>query len=136
MQYHSASRISANHMLNMPSLKAILSDISQLIKLRLTFFVTLSCSLTHLIGSRLLIARKEIQGIDWNIWLILTAGGFLITSAASCLNEVIEIKSDKLMNRTKNRPIPAARMTTGQGLVIGLVIWQPCDKPPFCKSKI
>jgi protoheme IX farnesyltransferase len=122
MQYHSASRINANRMLNMSSLKAILSDIAQLIKLRLTFSVTLSCSLTYLIGSKLLIARKEIPGIDWNTWLILTVGGFLITSAASCLNEVIEVKSDKLMNRTKNRPIPAGRMTTGQGLVIGLVM--------------
>ncbi|MGF7042295.1 protoheme IX farnesyltransferase [Mucilaginibacter lappiensis] len=103
-------------------LKAIASDIAQLIKLRLTFSVTLSCSLTYLIGSKLLIARKEIPGIDWNSWLLLTIGGFLITSAASCLNEVIEVKTDKLMNRTKNRPLPAGRMTTGQGLVIGLIM--------------
>lgn len=78
MQYHSTSRTNANRIFNRSLLKVISSDIAQLIKLRLTFSVTLSCSLTYLIGSKLLIARKEIPGIDWNNWFILTAGGFLL----------------------------------------------------------
>jgi len=53
-------------------------------------------------------------------WLKLIGGGFLVTAAANCFNEIIEKDLDKLMKRTKDRPMPAGRMTNGQGLVIGL----------------
>lgn len=56
----------------------------------------------------------------WINWLKLVVGGFLVTSAANCFNEVIEKDLDKLMKRTMDRPMPAGRMTTGQGLVLGL----------------
>ena len=41
---------------------------------------------------------------------------------ANCFNEIIEKDLDKLMDRTKDRPMPAGRMTTGQGLVLGLIM--------------
>ena len=91
-----------------------LSDFSKLIKLRLTFLVVFSASISFLIGSK-------VNGeIVWKNWLMLIAGGFLVTSAANCFNEIIEKDFDRLMKRTKDRPIPAGRMTTGQALVIGL----------------
>lgn len=68
------------------------------------------------------IARGEVPGIDWGNWLILVAGGFLVTAAANCFNEIIEKDLDKLMTRTMDRPMPAGRMTTGQGLVLGLIM--------------
>jgi len=68
------------------------------------------------------VSRGEIPGIDWGNWLILIAGGFLVTAAANCFNEIIEVDLDKLMTRTKDRPMPAGRMTTGQGLVLGLIM--------------
>jgi len=80
-----------------------------------------SASVTFLIGSQVEIAGV-VPGIDWTKWLILIAGGFLVTSAANCFNEVIEVDLDKLMTRTKDRPMPAGHMTTGQGLVSGLVM--------------
>lgn len=63
-----------------------------------------------------------IHSINWGNWLILIAGGFLVTAAANCFNEIIEKDLDKLMTRTKDRPMPAGRMTTGQGLVLGLLM--------------
>ena len=90
------------------------SDFSKLIKLRLTFLVVFSASISFLIGSK-------VNGhIDWKNWVILIVGGFLVTGAANCFNEIIEKDLDKLMKRTADRPIPAGRMTTGQGLVMGL----------------
>lgn len=68
------------------------------------------------------IHRGQIQTIDWGNWLILIAGGFLVTAAANCFNEIIEKDLDKLMTRTKDRPMPSGRMTTGQGLVLGLLM--------------
>jgi protoheme IX farnesyltransferase len=90
------------------------SDFSKLIKLRLTFLVVFSASISFLIGSK-------VNGhIDWTNWVKLIVGGFLVTAAANCFNEIIEKDLDRLMKRTADRPIPAGRMTTGQALVLGL----------------
>jgi heme o synthase len=90
------------------------SDFSKLIKTRLTFMVVMSASIAYIIGA------KMSGGINWYHWGKLIVGGFLVTSAANCFNEIIEKDLDKLMKRTMDRPMPAGRMTTGQGLVLGL----------------
>jgi len=79
-----------------------------------------SASISFLIGQKMQVGRGHIPSIDWGNWLILIAGGFLVTAAANCFNEIIEVDLDKLMTRTKDRPMPAGRMTTGQGLVLGV----------------
>ncbi|MBS1531791.1 MAG: protoheme IX farnesyltransferase [Bacteroidetes bacterium] len=95
-------------------------DFSKLIKFRLTFLVVFSASISFLIGCK---ANKEIGGvINWKNWVILVIGGFLVTGAANCFNEIIEKDYDKLMKRTKDRPIPAGHMTTGQALILGLLM--------------
>ena len=91
-----------------------ISDFKKLVKLRLTFLVVFSASVSFLIGSR------EQDYYNWINWLILTVGGFLVTGAANGFNEIIEKDFDKLMTRTKDRPIPAGRMTTGQALVLSI----------------
>jgi protoheme IX farnesyltransferase len=94
------------------------SDFSKLIKFRLTFLVVFSASISFLIGS---MANAKTGGvINWLDWGKLIIGGFLVTAAANCFNEIIEKDLDKLMKRTMDRPIPAGKMTTGQGLVLGL----------------
>ncbi|TCC93314.1 protoheme IX farnesyltransferase [Pedobacter frigiditerrae] len=103
-------------------MKQFFSDFSKLIKFRLTFLVVFSASVTFLIGSKIQIDRGIAAGINWDNWLILIVGGFLVTGAANCFNEIIEVDLDKLMTRTKDRPMPAGRMTTGQGLVLGLIM--------------
>jgi len=99
------------------------SDFSKLIKFRLTFLVVFSASISFII------AVKANGGNTWGSlysstmwlnWVKLVIGGFLVTAAANSFNEVIEVDLDKLMKRTKDRPMPAGRMTTGQGLVLGL----------------
>ncbi len=94
------------------------SDFSKLIKFRLTFLVVFSASVTFLIGSK---ANAGAHGvINWKHWGMLIIGGFLVTAAANCFNEIIEKDFDKLMKRTRDRPIPAGHMTTGQALILGL----------------
>jgi protoheme IX farnesyltransferase len=93
-------------------------DFSKLIKFRLTFLVVFSASITFLIGSK---ANTTTHGvINWMHWGMLIVGGFLVTAAANCFNEIIEKDLDKLMKRTKDRPIPAGHMNTGQALILGL----------------
>jgi len=103
-------------------LKQYLGDFSKLIKFRLTFLVVFSASITFLMGSKMQVSRGDLPGIDWGNWFILIVGGFFVTAAANCFNEIIEKDLDKLMTRTKDRPMPAGRMTTGQGLVLGLMM--------------
>ncbi len=75
-----------------------------------------SASICFLMGSR------QQGDINWINWVILTLGGFLVTGAANGFNEIIEKDLDKLMKRTMDRPIPSGRMTTGQALVLSLVM--------------
>lgn len=93
-----------------------ISDFNKLIKLRLTLTVVFSASICFLMGSR------QQGDINWVNWIILTIGGFFVTGAANGFNEIIEKDLDKLMKRTMNRPIPAGKMSTGQALVLSLVM--------------
>jgi protoheme IX farnesyltransferase len=99
------------------------SDFSKLIKLRLTFLVTFSASISFIIAVKANGGNtwgSLYSTVMWLNWAKLVIGGFLVTSAANCFNEIIEVDLDKLMKRTMDRPMPAGRMTTGQGLVLGL----------------
>jgi len=49
-------------------------------------------------------------------YFMLGLGGFLVSGGASALNEVFEKDYDAMMERTKDRPIPAGRMTSAEGL--------------------
>lgn len=93
-----------------------ISDFNKLIKLRLTLTVVFSASVCFLMGSR------QQGDINWINWIILTIGGFLVTGAANGFNEIIEKDLDKLMKRTMDRPIPSGHMTTGQALVLSLIM--------------
>lgn len=53
---------------------------------------------------------------------MLVIGGFMVTGAANGFNEIIEKDLDRLMKRTVTRPLPSGAMTTGQALVISLIL--------------
>lgn len=97
-------------------MKEFLSDFKKLIKLRLTFLVVFSASICFLI------AQKNTESINWKHWLMLIVGGFLVTGAANGFNEIIEKDLDKLMSRTADRPLPSGSMTTGQALVLSIIM--------------
>lgn len=97
-------------------MKTFLKDFKNLVKLRLTFLVVFSASISFLI------AEESHININWVNWIKLVVGGFLVTSAANGFNEIIEKDLDKLMQRTADRPLPSGRMTTGQALVLSLIM--------------
>src|SRR5476649_1835199 len=99
-----------------------MSDFSKLIKTRLTFLVVFSASISYLIGLKEDHALNWGEPEIWKHWFTLIIGGFLVTSAANCFNEIIEKDLDKLMKRTRDRPMPAGHMTTGQALILGLIM--------------
>jgi len=101
---------------------SFVKDLIKLVKLRLTFLVVFSASISFLIGSQIITATNVNGVINWVNWAKLIIGGFLITGAANGFNEIIEKDLDRLMTRTADRPLPAGRMTNGQALVLSLLM--------------
>lgn len=83
-----------------------------LIKLRITALVTLTAMAGYGLAPH----------AEWGapFWAV-TAGVFLITGGASAVNMFIERRTDALMNRTKNRPLPLNIFTPAAALALGLV---------------
>ncbi len=75
---------------------SLTSILIQLIKTRLSLAVTLSSV------SGYFISQKD-PGINL---VFLTSGVFFLAAAAAVLNQISEIKYDRLMSRTKERPLP------------------------------
>lgn len=58
-----------------------------------------------------------------NLWLLAHAlfGTFLVAAGASAWNQWLERYSDALMDRTAERPLPAARLSGWDGMLFGTV---------------
>ncbi|MEL6668422.1 MAG: heme o synthase [Bacteroidota bacterium] len=87
------------------------SDVSQLVKLRLSVTVVLSSVLAYLI------ALDPGASLSWWALFVLTAGGLLTAGAANALNEVLEKDYDKMMARTANRPLATGQWSTSDGVM-------------------
>ncbi len=59
---------------------------------------------------------------DWFTLLALSVGSYLITGAANTINQIIEIEPDKLMRRTRVRPLPTGLLETGHAKVFAWVL--------------
>lgn len=89
------------------------SDYLVLTKFRLAALVIISAVLGYLIGAD--------SHIDIVALVSVTIGGSFITASANGLNQVFERYTDKLMDRTKNRPLAAGRMEASEGLTVSIV---------------
>ena len=78
------------------------SDIIQLTKVRLAFSVVFSSFAGYLLAA---------PSVDWDILALLVIGGFGLVGASNAFNQIIETDLDAIMQRTKNRPLPAGRMS-------------------------
>jgi len=94
-------------------LKARARDYMQLMKPNLSFMVVFSSVIGYLLAPQVQFAWKEV--------LILFTGGMLVTNGANTINQIIERYSDRLMSRTKLRPLPDGRMRQAEAWVIAIV---------------
>ena len=53
-----------------------------------------------------------VDVVDFNELILLVVGGYSIVGASNSFNQIIEKDKDILMDRTKNRPLPAKEITT------------------------
>jgi protoheme IX farnesyltransferase len=88
-----------------------LTDLSALVKFRLSATVVLSSVLAYLVA-------LGAGTFNWWYVIVLTAGGFLTTAAANIINEVLEKDYDRMMTRTKSRPLAEGRISSSDALLM------------------
>jgi len=59
----------------------------------------------------------------WDLSRLLETliGVALVAASSSCFNQVLERKTDRLMNRTMDRPLAAGRLSVGEAIVFGIL---------------
>ncbi len=87
------------------------SDFLELTKVRLSMSVVFSSLAGYLLAVR--------QFDPWAL-LLLAAGGYALVGASNVFNQVMEKDLDFLMKRTRNRPLPAGRVSPPTALVLGV----------------
>jgi heme o synthase len=83
---------------------------AELSKVRLSSLVVLTS------GAGFLLAGGPV---DWAACAAAVTGTSLAAAAANTFNQVYEVRTDGLMKRTMNRPLPAGRITRGTALAFG-----------------
>jgi len=76
--------------------------------------ITLAVSITTITGYLLYSAN-----LKWDL-LLTVLGIFLLASGASSLNQIQEFRYDRVMDRTKNRPLPSGRISLPGAIIVTL----------------
>ena len=92
----------------------LLTDLLTLTKARLSLLVIV----TTFVG----FCMASDGSPDWLRLFHAVFGTTLAAAAAGVLNQRIETKVDRLMERTRHRPLPAGRMKPATALVLGIVL--------------
>ncbi|MFV8359604.1 heme o synthase [Flavobacterium sp. LS1P3] len=98
------------------SLKSIYIDFREITKARLAISVVFSSIAGFMLGI------YDLHSLDWMVLLKLAVGGYCMVGASNAFNQVIEKDLDSLMDRTKNRPVPAGRMSQTTALIIASLL--------------
>ncbi|WP_406685019.1 heme o synthase [Seonamhaeicola sp. MEBiC1930] len=91
---------------------SVISDFKEITKMRLSLSVVFSSLAGYLLG---------VETIDVKTLILLALGGYFMVGASNGFNQIIEKDLDALMNRTKNRPIPAGRISVNSAFIISSI---------------
>ena len=90
------------------------ADYVELVKPRITLMVMLTALVGFVMGSR--------GAVDFPALVAALAGTGLVAAGASTLNMLLERRTDALMHRTRNRPLPTGRLRPAEALAWGAVL--------------
>lgn len=96
--------------------QSLLGDFCQLFKVRVTSLVVMTAWTGCYMGA----AKSGVSSVSLSLFHALLGIG-LTAAGAAALNEAIEHRVDAQMARTRNRPLPAKRMTLATGITAGLL---------------
>lgn len=92
----------------------LFGDVMTLTKARLSTLVLVTTTVGFFMGSG--------ASVDWFLLFRVLFGTALVAASAAVLNQFIERKVDRLMRRTKSRPLPAGRMNPMTALAFGVLL--------------
>lgn len=98
-----------------PSALGCLKALFELTKPRITLFILMSAGIGYVCGLR-------GAAVDWFLGFHLLAGTGLLASGTAALNQWYERRTDALMRRTEDRPIPSGRVSANQALWFGVAV--------------
>ncbi|MBT8244989.1 MAG: protoheme IX farnesyltransferase [Winogradskyella sp.] len=87
-------------------------DFKEITKMGLSLSVVFSSIAGYFLGA---------ESIDITTVILLAFGGYFMVGASNAYNQIIEKDLDALMDRTKNRPIPAGRMSVNTAFIIAVL---------------
>ena len=91
---------------------SLFRDFTEITKVRLSLSVVFSSIAGYLLA---------VDTVNFTTLLLLAFGGYFMVGASNAFNQIIEKDLDALMDRTKNRPIPAGRMNVTTAFIIASV---------------
>lgn len=94
--------------------QGLMSDLFTLTKARLSFLVVI----TTFVG----FCMSSGSSIEWLLLLNAILGTTLAAAGAGVLNQYSESGVDRLMERTRHRPIPAGRIKPSVALALGIIL--------------
>ena len=97
---------------NKTSIQTTISDFKQLTKVGLSLSVVFSSIAGYLLA---------VDVVNYTTLFLLALGGFFMVGASNAYNQIIEIDTDKLMQRTKDRPLPTGRMSVNVALTMAIL---------------
>ena len=100
----------------LPSIKSIFNDFKEITKAGLAISVVFSSLAGYLLGIH------EFNSSSLYVLIMLAIGGYCMVGASNAYNQIIEKDLDALMDRTKNRPIPAGRMSVNTAFIIATIL--------------
>lgn len=89
------------------------ADFKEITKARLAFSVVFSSIAGYFLGA---------DQIEFFPLLLLAFGGYCMVGASNAFNQIIEKDLDALMVRTRNRPLPAGRMSVTYAAVLAVIM--------------
>lgn len=102
------------------SMVARIKDYNQLLKPNLSGMVVFSSVIGYLMAPNI-----SFSWGDMGMWFrvaLLFAGGMMVTGGANTINQILERDSDKLMKRTRMRPLPDGRMGDTEAWIFATVM--------------
>ena len=88
---------------------SVVKDFKEITKMGLSISVVFSSLAGYALGA---------ETISVITLFLLAIGGYFMVGASNAYNQIIERDLDALMDRTKNRPIPAGRMSVNTAFII------------------
>ncbi|MDX1278718.1 heme o synthase [Oceanihabitans sediminis] len=91
---------------------SVISDFKEITKMRLALSVVFSSLAGYLLG---------VETVDYKTLVLLAFGGYFMVGASNAFNQIIEKDLDALMDRTKDRPVAAGRMSVNVAFSIAAI---------------